>query len=604
MQRTTGFEQLTDAELIRAAQYGDTWAREQLIGAYQPLVHALAARALDGRPGSAAAVHAVVRDTLSRAEFALGTLPSPDAFRPWLVAIGIASTLAHATGLPAHPAPPAPPGSGLTDALPWLDIEDSVLAALWSLEEEGHLSPYETSAALNWTPQDTAMRREAVRLRLAAAQSVTTALTRAPRCPALQDQAATWDGHPSAAWRDELARHTTHCAYCATGFGAATHGGARVAPVTGVPGVVAPAGFGAAAATDFETFAPTDFGAAAPEYGDAVTPPEYGDAATPPEYGAVTATDFSADAPTATYGAVLHDVNGYPTPAEREAVIAAAGRRSTRATRRRRRQTDERNRRRAVVAAGMAVVAVTGGAFSLHATRGGNEDLLEANRASAPDLDLPLANEPGTLTASPSTTSATPSTSASPTQTPGTPKRPTATPSKAPRSTTAAPATKRPTTPAPTTKAPTPKKTAPTGGTDDGPGGGTQHDTGQSSAADKVIALVNAERAKAGCGALTANATLNKAAQGHSDDMAARDFFDHTNPDGAGPGERVTAAGYPWSTYGENIAMGQSTPEQVMESWMNSPGHRANILNCDFKEIGIGIHTSGGPYWTQVFGAR
>ncbi|MFE1500687.1 CAP domain-containing protein, partial [Streptomyces albidoflavus] len=129
-------------------------------------------------------------------------------------------------------------------------------------------------------------------------------------------------------------------------------------------------------------------------------------------------------------------------------------------------------------------------------------------------------------------------------------------------------------------------------------------DTGRSSAADQVIALVNTERAKAGCGPLSHNATLTRAAQGHSDDMAARDFFDHTDPDGDGPGERVTAAGYPWSTYGENIAKGQSTPEQVMEAWMNSPGHRANILNCDFKEIGVGIHTDGGPYWTQVFGAR
>jgi uncharacterized protein YkwD len=86
--------------------------------------------------------------------------------------------------------------------------------------------------------------------------------------------------------------------------------------------------------------------------------------------------------------------------------------------------------------------------------------------------------------------------------------------------------------------------------------------------------------------------------------MAARDFFDHTNPDGDGPGERVTAAGYRWATYGENIAKGQRTPAQVMESWMNSPGHRANILNCSFEEIGIGLHDGGGPYWTQVFGAR
>ncbi|WP_240449914.1 CAP domain-containing protein [Streptomyces sp. S1] len=120
-----------------------------------------------------------------------------------------------------------------------------------------------------------------------------------------------------------------------------------------------------------------------------------------------------------------------------------------------------------------------------------------------------------------------------------------------------------------------------------------------------MIALVNAERAKEGCGAVTGNSLLARAAQGHSDDMAARDFFDHTNPDGAGPGERVTATGYGWSTYGENIAMGQQTAEQVMEAWMNSPGHRANILNCSFKELGVGLHTGdGGPYWTQVFGAR
>jgi uncharacterized protein YkwD len=120
-----------------------------------------------------------------------------------------------------------------------------------------------------------------------------------------------------------------------------------------------------------------------------------------------------------------------------------------------------------------------------------------------------------------------------------------------------------------------------------------------------VVALVNQERAKAGCGALTEDPLLEKAAQDHSDDMAARAFFDHTNPDGADPGQRITAAGYKWSTYGENIAQGQQTAEAVMESWMNSPGHRANILNCSFKDIGVGIHKgSGGPWWTQDFGAK
>ncbi|MEX2981462.1 sigma-70 family RNA polymerase sigma factor [Streptomyces sp. C36] len=139
---------------------------------------------------------------------------------------------------------------------------------------------------------------------------------------------------------------------------------------------------------------------------------------------------------------------------------------------------------------------------------------------------------------------------------------------------------------------PTPRKTkAPSGG------GGPL--------AQQVVNLVNAERAKVGCSPVTENSLLDAAAQGHSDDMAARGFFDHTNPDGKGPGERITAAGYQWSTYGENIAYGQQTPASVMDSWMNSDGHRKNILNCSFKEIGIGINKApGGPRWTQVFGAR
>ncbi|WP_425444648.1 CAP domain-containing protein [Streptomyces phaeoluteigriseus] len=121
----------------------------------------------------------------------------------------------------------------------------------------------------------------------------------------------------------------------------------------------------------------------------------------------------------------------------------------------------------------------------------------------------------------------------------------------------------------------------------------------------QVIALVNKERAAAGCGPLTDDAKLRNAAREHSEDMAARDFFDHTNPDGADPGQRITAAGYRWSTYGENIAKGQQSAASVMTSWMNSPGHRANILNCDFKNIGVGIHDAGGgPWWTQNFGAK
>ncbi|MGW2212159.1 CAP domain-containing protein [Streptomyces sp. NPDC001781] len=117
----------------------------------------------------------------------------------------------------------------------------------------------------------------------------------------------------------------------------------------------------------------------------------------------------------------------------------------------------------------------------------------------------------------------------------------------------------------------------------------------------RVVELVNAERAKAGCSPVQLNSTLTRAAQAHSADMAAHKTMSHTGSDGSDPGSRITAAGYRWSAYGENVAFGYSTPEQVMAGWMNSPGHRENILNCSYKEIGVGL-AQPGSYWTQDFG--
>ncbi|MFJ6619803.1 CAP domain-containing protein [Kitasatospora sp. NPDC091335] len=122
--------------------------------------------------------------------------------------------------------------------------------------------------------------------------------------------------------------------------------------------------------------------------------------------------------------------------------------------------------------------------------------------------------------------------------------------------------------------------------------------------AQEVVNLVNAERAKAGCGPVSAEPRLASAAQSHSDDMANRNYFDHASPEGEHADHRIEAAGYNWSTWGENIARGQKDPAAVMESWMNSPGHRANILNCSFKQLGVGVRTgANGPWWTQVFAA-
>lgn len=119
---------------------------------------------------------------------------------------------------------------------------------------------------------------------------------------------------------------------------------------------------------------------------------------------------------------------------------------------------------------------------------------------------------------------------------------------------------------------------------------------------DKVLTLVNAERAKAGCSPLTENAKLTKAAQDHSQDMADHQNMSHTGSDGSSMSDRLARVGYAFRTAGENVAYGYSSPESVMDGWMNSPGHKANILNCAFKEIGIGL-AQPGNYWTQDFGA-
>ncbi|MFJ4619360.1 CAP domain-containing protein [Streptomyces sp. NPDC088812] len=124
----------------------------------------------------------------------------------------------------------------------------------------------------------------------------------------------------------------------------------------------------------------------------------------------------------------------------------------------------------------------------------------------------------------------------------------------------------------------------------------------EAQAAAEVLKLVNEERSKVGCSALSANSALAGLAQSFSEDMAARGFFDHTDPDGATPWDRAAKAGIS-DLGGENIARGQADAAAVMEAWMNSPGHRANILNCDFTTLGVGVHFgSGGPWWTQDFG--
>ncbi|MFI8960593.1 CAP domain-containing protein [Streptomyces sp. NPDC053493] len=124
----------------------------------------------------------------------------------------------------------------------------------------------------------------------------------------------------------------------------------------------------------------------------------------------------------------------------------------------------------------------------------------------------------------------------------------------------------------------------------------------EAAAEAEVLRLVNVERATVGCSPVRSDAGLASLAGAFSADMAARNFFDHTDPDGATPWSRAAKAGIT-SLGGENIAQGQVDAAAVMRSWMASEGHRANILNCSYTALGVGVHFgAGGPWWTQDFG--
>ena len=112
------------------------------------------------------------------------------------------------------------------------------------------------------------------------------------------------------------------------------------------------------------------------------------------------------------------------------------------------------------------------------------------------------------------------------------------------------------------------------------------------------IDMMNDHRVGLGCPALTWNAQVAAVAQAHSQDMVDRGFFSHTNPDGASPFDRLGYAGISFSGAAENIAWGYPTGQAVLQGWLNSPGHRNNIENCNLTEHGVGLV---GSHWTHVF---
>ncbi|TDD45012.1 CAP domain-containing protein [Kribbella antibiotica] len=202
---------------------------------------------------------------------------------------------------------------------------------------------------------------------------------------------------------------------------------------------------------------------------------------------------------------------------------------------------------------------------------------------------IPTPTRPTTPSVTPRHTTPTPTKAVTKTPTP-TPTRSSTAPSRE--------GTRKPTTQPPTRTA-TPKASKPTKSTTTTASGGPEA---------QVLTLTNAERKKAGCGALRTNSALAKAAQAHASDMVDTHYFAHNSQDGRTPFARMKSAGFKGGAMAENIAVGYTSPAVVVKGWMNSPGHRANILNCSYTMLGVGYDSGqvksewGKGSWVQDFG--
>ena len=122
------------------------------------------------------------------------------------------------------------------------------------------------------------------------------------------------------------------------------------------------------------------------------------------------------------------------------------------------------------------------------------------------------------------------------------------------------------------------------------------------SVANQILSIVNKERAANGLPALTLDTQLCTAAQAKAEDMKAKNYFSHTSPTYGSPFEMMKKFGISYRAAGENIAKGQKTPQAVMSAWMNSDGHRKNILGKSYTQLGVGyVYNNGSPYWVQLF---
>lgn len=540
-----------EAALVTAARSGDPQAQDALVGAYLPLVYNVVGRALNGSVD----VDDVVQETMLRALDALGGLRTPESFRSWLVAIAMNQVRTHWENRRFTPGA-VEVAKDVAD--PGADFVDLTMVRLQLSGQR-----QETARATRWLePDDRGLLSlwwlecagELTRSEVAAALEVSPehAAVRVQRMKAQLEAARV------------VVRALDARPPCGELRGVLASWDARPSALWRKR--IARHARGCAQCSGLWSGLMPAEGLLA---GLALV------SVSPALLERVRAANGGMD-PAGSESAL--DASGGSAGPGARARHRAAGRAATSRGEARRRR---RVRRRAVGGAVVAACVAGGGLWYFGADSGSGGG--GGNAAQTTDDHVVGLSASSTAEVTPSA-SPSASRSASPSASPSKKASPSRTPSAAKKSV------------APARRSAPPAKASPSA---------TETPAAATTTVAQVVELVNKERATAGCGPLTEDAQLEKAAQAHSDDMAARNFFEHTNPDGADPGQRITAAGYRWSTYGENIAQGQQTPQAVMESWMNSPGHRANILNCSFKNIGVGVHKgSGGPWWTQDFGAK
>ncbi|MFF4158344.1 sigma-70 family RNA polymerase sigma factor [Streptomyces sp. NPDC001678] len=567
-------------EVVEAARAGDAGAQGELVAACLPLVYNIVGRALKGH----ADVDDVVQETMIRMVGGLSGLSDASRFRSWLVAITMNRIRGHwrrqqdapVGGLQeaCHLSDPGADFVELTilrlglegqrrqvaEATRWLDDNERAALSLWWLETTGELTRAEVAAALELTPQHTAVRIQRTKLQLETARAVVRALATTPRCPELAGIVGIWDGTPSPLWRKRIARHTRGCAECGGHWTALIPAegllaGLGLVPVStalldrfaaGVPGVQ-PVAFATAGATSGSTAGAT------------------------------------AGSSGGVGGVAPGTSSGAPAPAVRRRPGVRA----------------------VVTAAALAVtvaVGILGGYRYLAPAPEGSGTHDGSQGRGAENVVLPLTSLRTELPSPPAPSPSAPApeardaTSASAAAHRPVERQPARNDSASPSARTATPVR----TPAPATTS------------------GTGNGTGQrDEAARDVERQVNAERAKAGCGPLRASAELVVVAQRGADELAVRGRFDvsrdqdreQDRDQDRDRGQEKVDPRHRWSLAGAGagaVSAGRFDLAGAMTVWTRGAARHDVVRDCSLTELGVGVtFTAGSPqHWTPVVAAR